>query len=154
MEIKKPNDIFVATINNPNATTYDLMTLNLNPDNTELLSKDDYTESKSVKDMFTDEDGKFDELAFNNAYSLAAAHFLEMTDDKYIKSLSEVQYSPFDITRPKNAKTFNVNVEFSKDYNPFKDKYSRSGINSIDQSNLSLREIAQQSKVYDPKTKL
>ena len=30
MEIKKPNDILVATLNNPQATTYDLMTLNLN----------------------------------------------------------------------------------------------------------------------------
>lgn len=152
MEIRKPNDIFVATINNPQATTYDLMTLDLNPDNTDLLSKDEYKESKYVKDMFTGEDGKFNDIAFDNAYTAAAYHFQEMTDDKYIQSLSEVQYSPFDITRPKDAKTFNVNVEFAKDFNPFKDRYSRSGINSIDPSSFSLRELAQQSKVFDPKT--
>ena len=152
MEIRKPNDIFVATINNPQATTYDLMTLDLNPANTDLLSKDEYKESKYVKDMFTGEDGKFDDIAFNNAYTAAAYHFQEMTDDKYLQSLSEVQYSPFDITRPKDAKTFNVNVEFAKDFNPFKDRYSRSGINSIDPSSFSLRELAQQSKIFDPKT--
>lgn len=153
MEITKANDIFVATLNNPNATTYDLMTLDLTPENTGLLTKDEYKQSKYVKDTFTSPEGKFDDLAFDNAFLTAANHYKEMTDDNYIKSLSEVQYSPFDVTRPKFGKTFNVNVEFSKDYNPFKETYSRTGINSINENEFSLRELAQQSKVYDPTTK-
>ena len=40
MKIDKPYDLFVATINNPNATTYDLMSNNMNPENTSLYSKE------------------------------------------------------------------------------------------------------------------
>ena len=152
MEIKKANDIFVATINNPNATTYDLTTLNLNPENTDLLPKDSYKESPFIQDTFKTQTGEFDQVAFDGFYNLAANHYKEMTDDAYIKSLDQVQYSPFDVTRPKGAKTFNIDVEFAKDFNPFKQLYSRTGINTVDENNFSLRELAQQSKVFDPKT--
>ena len=68
MEITKPNDIFVASLNNPSATTYDLMTLNITPDNTSLYSKDDYKQSKLVQDTFKTPDGKFDDLGFDEAF--------------------------------------------------------------------------------------
>ena len=152
MEITKPNDIFIATINNPNSTTYDLMSAQLSPDNTSLFPKEEYKASKYVQEKFKTPDGKFDDIAFNNFFALAENHYKEMTDDAYLKSLDEVEYSPFDITRPKNAKTFKVNVEFSKEINPLKQLYSRTGINSIDASPLSLREIAQQGKIFDPET--
>ena len=153
MEITKPNDIFVATLNNPTASTYDLMTLDLKPENTGLLKRDDYKQSKLIQDSFKTEDGKFDDIAFESAYKTAASHYSEMTNDEYLKGLNEITYSPFDITRPKDAKTFKVDVEFGKDYNPFKQLYSRTGVNSVDDSGFSLRELAQQSKIFDTKTK-
>ena len=152
MEITKPNDMFVASINNPNATTNDLMSLKLDANNTSLFSKDEYKATKLVQDKFKTPDGKFDDLAFNNAYTQASNHYAQMTNDDYVKSLSQVTYSPFDVTRPKDAKTSSIDVEFSKDFNPFKQLYSRSGINSIDDSQFSLRELAQQEKVFDVKT--
>ena len=152
MEITKPNDMFVASINNPNATTNDLMSLKLDANNTSLFSKADYKATKLVQDKFKTPDGKFDDIAFNNAYAQASNHYAQMTNDDYVKSLSQVTYSPFDITRPKDAKTSSIDVEFSKDFNPFKQLYSRSGINSIDDSQFSLRELAQQSKIFDPTT--
>lgn len=153
MEIKKANDILVATINNPNASTYDLMTLDLTPDNTQLLRPEDYKQSKLIQDNFSTIDGKFDEIKFNQAYNIAANHYKEMSDEDYINKLNTVEYSPFDVTRPFDATTFRTDVEFSKDFNPFKQTYSRSSINSVDESNLSLRELAQQSKVFDIDTK-
>ena len=152
MEITKPNDMFVASVNNPNATTYDLMSTDLNATNTSLYSKDQYKESKFAQDTFKTPDGKFDDMAFNNAFNIASNHYQELTNDVYLKGLDEVSYSPFDVTRPKDAQTFKVSVDFEKDFNPFKQTYSRSAINSIDDSNLSLREIAQQNKVFDPET--
>ena len=152
MEITKPNDMFVASINNPNATTNDLMSLKLDANNTSLFSKADYKATKLVQDKFKTPDGKFDDIAFNNAYAQASNHYAQMTNDDYVKSLSQVTYSPFDITRPKDAKTSSIDVEFSKDFNPFKQLYSRSGINSIDDGQFSLRELAQQSKIFDPTT--
>jgi len=154
MEIQKPNDILVAVINNPNSSTYDLMSTGLNPDNTSFFkNKDEYKNSNFIKEAFKDESGKFDDIAFDNFYNLAANHYNNMSQEVYLKSLDEVEYSPFDITRPKEAKTFKVSVDFQKEINPFKQVYSRTGVNSIDESPLSLREIAQQEKVYDPESK-
>lgn len=152
MEIQKPNDILVATINNPNSSTYDLMSAGLTPDNTSLFpDKEVYKQSDYIKELFT-QDGKFDDIAFNNAYSVASKHYEDMSNEAYLKSLSEVEYSPFDITRPAKSKTFKVNVDFEKEINPFRQTYSKIGINSIQDSDLSLREIAQQEKIFDPKT--
>jgi hypothetical protein len=153
MKITKPNDILVATINNPNSSTYDLMSIGLTPENTSFFpDKDTYKSSNYIKDIFKTEDGKFDDVSFDNFYNLASYHYQNMSDEVYLKSLDEVEYSPFDITRPKEAKTFKVGVKFEKEINPFRQLYSRTGINSIDESPFSLREIAQQEKIYDPDT--
>lgn len=152
MSITKPNDMFVATLNNPGATTFDLMTLDLSPENTGLLSREEYKQSQYIKDNFTLEDGKFDDSSFDIFYNLAATHYGEMSSEEYLKNLETVEYSPFDLTRPKESKTFSVSVEFAKDYNPFKQIYGRTGLYSIEDSDLSLRELAQQEKVFDTKT--
>lgn len=149
MEINKPNDILVATLNNPQATTYDLMTLDLNPENTSLYSKDEYKNSEFVQQKFTGEDGKFDNIAFDNFYNMAAYHYYEMSNEEYLKGLDEVQFSPFDVTRPMGGKTFKVDVEYAKEYNPFKELYGRTSLDSVDASPLSLRELAQQGKIFD-----
>jgi hypothetical protein len=152
MEILKPNDIFVASLNNPKSTTYDFMSAQLNPNNTSLFSKDQYKESKFVQDTFKDDKGQFDEIAFNNAYDIAASHYKEMSDETYLSELTEAVYSPFDISRPIGSKTFDTSVEYTKDFNPFKQLYSRTGVNSVDDNGLSLRELAQQNKIFDTKT--
>ncbi len=149
MELKKPNDIFVATINNPMATTYDLMSSEINPENTSLYTKDEYKEFPFIKKMFTTEDGNFDNLSFDKFYDVAEGHYNRLTEVDYLNSLDQVWYSPFDITRPKEAKTFNVSVEYGKDFNPFKQTYGKTDVFSVDESNFSLRELAQRGKIFD-----
>lgn len=151
MDIKRPNDILVATINSPNATTFDFLSADINPENTSLYTKDEYKQSDFIKNTFKDQNGNFDDVKFNEAYNKAALNYKEMSDKKYLDDLDTIMYSPFDITRPKDAKTFKVEVGYSKDINPFKELYSRTAINSIDESPLSLREIAQQGKIFDTK---
>jgi hypothetical protein len=153
MEITKPNDIFVASLNNPESTTYDLMSADLTPDNTSFYKKEDYLQSKFVQDKFKTPDGQFDSSGFDLAFNKAASHYKEMTDENFLDNLGKAVYSPFDITRPLESKTFTPEVEFKLDFNPFKYLYSRSGINSVDENPLSVRELAQQNKVYDPDTK-
>lgn len=152
MEITKPNDILVATLNSPNATAYDLMSNNILGGNTSFFSKDKYKESKYIQDQFKKEDGEFDDLAFNNAYDMAKDKFVQLTNEQYIKGLDKMTYSPFDITRPKEAQVFNVGTIYSKDINPFKELQGWTGIGSTNVSPLSLRELAQQSKVFDSET--
>jgi hypothetical protein len=121
MEINKPNDILVATLNSPNATAYDLMANNVLGNNTSFFSKDEYKKSQYVQEAFKTEDGKFDDMAFNSAYALAQDKFTQLTDAQYLKGLDKMVYSPFDITRPKDAQTFTVGSIYNKDINPFKE---------------------------------
>jgi hypothetical protein len=153
MNIVKPNDILVASINNPNSTTLDFLSADVTPDNTSLFKKEDYLTSPLIQKKFTDEKGQFNTIAFDEAYNKAASHYKEMTDDSFLKNLTEATYSPFDVTRPLGAKTFDTRAQFTPDFNPFKQLYSRTGINSVDDNSFTLRELAQQNKVYDPETK-
>lgn len=152
MEITKPNDILITTLNQPQLTPYDLLSNNINGTNTSLLSKEEYKQSPYVQKAFTGEDGKFNDVSFDQAYNLAQQNFFQLTNQEYLKGLDEIKYSPFDLTRPKFADTFKVSATMEKEYNPFKEKRGWTGIGSVDLSNLSLREIAQQGKIFDPET--
>jgi hypothetical protein len=122
MEIVKPNDILIATLNNPALTPYDLLSNNINGDNTSFFSKDEYKQSDYVQKAFKTEKGTFDDEAFNKAYNLAQNNFYQLTNEEYLKNLDTIEYSPFDLTRPKFAKTFNVSATLEKEYNPFKER--------------------------------
>ena len=69
MEVK-PNDMFLATINNPNAKTYDFINNNVTSENTQILSKDDYRHKDTIQAQFTNEEGKFDDVMFDNFYNV------------------------------------------------------------------------------------
>ena len=153
MEIKKPNDILIATLSNPGATPYDLLSSNITGENTSLLSKDDYKKSNYIQEAFKDENGKFNDSAFNHAYDLAQNNFYNLTNQEYLENLNKVEYSPFDITRPKLSKTFDVSAKMVKEDNPFEVRKGWAGIGTEIESPLSLRELAQKEKVYDPTTK-
>lgn len=145
----KQNDMLLATLANPGAKPHDFLNNDLNPENTQLLDKDFYKSKRVIKEQFTLPDGKFDEQGFNNAYNLALNNYNLISNEESLKELEKVEYDPFDAMRPVGSQVYSVDVKFSKDYNPFKQVYSRSSINSIDKSKLSLKEIAQQGKIYD-----
>lgn len=152
MEVKKPNDIFVATLNNPNSSPYDFIGEELTPENTSLFDRDSYMETDYIQETFKNDEGVFDEQAFDDAYMKAAAYYKTMSDEDFLDNLATIEYSPFDITRPIASKTFTPEVVYDMDFNPFKEVYSRRGINSITPGELSPRELAQKNKVYDPET--
>lgn len=145
----KTKDMFLATMYNPSATTYDFFNNDITPANTRLLDKDFYEKQDIVKEKFLTDDGKFDRVNFDNFYNLALHNYNLMSNEKTIEKLDSVDYDPFDNTKPFGGPTFNVDVKFSKDINPFKQLYSRDYVNSITESNFSLRELAQRGKVYD-----
>ena len=150
MEIQKPNDMFVAVIQKPDLNVFDLSKSDILPDNTQLLSLDKYKTLDKVQSLFKTESGAFDEGAFTAAYAKAATLYQELSSDKSLASALE--YDPMDFTAPKNAKKMDVNPIAKVDYNPFKSLYSQTGVNSIDSSDLSLRELAQQNKIFDVST--
>ena len=150
MENKQPNDIFVALLQKSDASVFDLAASDMVPANTQLLPMEDYKQSDVVQQMFKTPSGDFNEDAFNQTYKRAAELYNTLDTDKTLASALE--YDPFDFTAPKGSKKIDVRPTAMKDVNPFKQLYSRTGVNTVDTNNLSLRELAQQSKIFDVKT--
>lgn len=148
MEIQKPNDIFTAVLMKPDVNEFDLTKSNVLPDNTQLLAPEDYKKLPKVQELFTNPtNGKFDDIKFNTDYSKAAQLYTDMASNKTL--FKALEYDPMDFTAPIGSKKIDVRPTITKDINPFKELYSRTGINSIDESDLSMRELAQQGKVFD-----
>ena len=147
MDIQKPNDIFAAYLQKPDINIFDLSKSNISSTNTQLLSQDDYKKSPTIQKMFSDTNGNFDTSKFNEAYIKAADLYKNLDS---VHSLSKaIEYDPTDFTAPVGSKKIDVRPTITGDFNPFKNLYSRTGINSIDQSDLSIRELAQQGNIYD-----
>lgn len=62
-QLLKPNDMFVATMDNVGASTLDLVANDITFDNTQFLSEEEYKRTPLVQKMFT-KDGVFNEDAF------------------------------------------------------------------------------------------
>ena len=149
-EIKNQNDILVATLSNPQATTLDLVKSNIMPNNTGFLSMDEYRDTKLVKRTFTDDKGIFNEDAFKTTYLAAGKKYQELTDkDVYTNLEKELEYSPTSMYKPRGAKTYSTSPALLKVKNPFD---QQSGITSLfgqTPISKSIRELAQNNKIWD-----
>lgn len=147
MEAQYKNDMFVATLVNPNATLQDFVASGLNSDNTNLLTPEEYKQTKVVKEQFS-KDGVFDDQKFNDFYYLAANKYRELTDnnaeDRLVDLItydSSSRYAEFDKIR-------NDQPTVTKIQNPFDEKIGISSLFGESASNKSMRELAQMNTHY------
>ena len=148
----KQNDWMVATINNPTYDSQDFQYLSgLTLDNTQLLSREDYLKSPFIREnaAFKDKDGNFDEQLFDNVYREAVQKFQDFSTESEI---NEYQYSMWDVLRPEDGKIKDLNFQMSKEKNPQRISIGIAGINEVAGSDKSMKELAQNSKIYDPAT--
>lgn len=148
----KQNDWIVATVNNPTYDAQDFQYLSgLTLDNTQLLPKEAYLKSSFIREnqAFKDKDGNFDEQIFDNVYKEAVQKFQEFSTESEVDNY---QYSMWDVLRPEDGKIKDLNFRMSKEKNPQHISVGVAGINEIANSDKSMRELAQSSKIYDPAT--
>lgn len=150
MENIKAHDMLLSTLANPQAKTLDFIDNGITTENTQLLKKDEYKNKDFIKARFTGNDGKFDEKSFDYAYNVALYNFNNISNEKALENLDEVEYEFYDWTRPMDSKARAVDIKYSTDFNTFQTLYNREHFGSITGSKLSLREIAQTGRVYDP----
>ena len=150
MELNKPNDMFVTSILTPDVKVLDLLSSEITSDNTSFFNKEQYKDTKFVKEAFKNEEGNFDELKFNDAYTKAAELFEELSSDNFLKN--NLEWDAFDLTKPTDAKVKQNDLKIEQDLNPYKSLYGRTSLNSVDAGDLTIRELAQQSKIFDTKS--
>ena len=148
----KQNDWIVASINNPTFDAGDFQHISdMTLDNTQLLSKDQYLKSRYIRenDLFKNTQGEFSEELFDRFYQGAAQKFAEFSTENIVDNY---EYSMWDVMRPNNGKVKDVNFHLGIQQNPEHISIGVAGFNEVSKSGKSQRELAQNSKIYDPAT--
>ena len=154
MNTSKPNDWFLAITENPTFSLSDFESVGLTTENTALQSKDVYRNSNYVKEIFTDDQGKFDEVSFNKHYDAVAQAYNIYANDQYEKDvLTDIEWDPYNAWRPNGAKVKQPGFKVVQEVNPLHQAKGFGGIGSISNPTITAYEAAQQQKVQDWKTK-
>lgn len=140
-------DLFYDLLANPQLALGDLEAVGHSTQNTRLFSRDYYKNNEKVREKFTDQNGTFNEKAFNQEYSLAAAYYKGMTDDSYNKNL--IEYTKFDkdniLVDPK-LRTLDDAPQIFAAPNPTRDTTSLIEVGKTTSSGKSAEEVAQAEK--------
>lgn len=138
----KQNDWLVAGLLNPEFNTSDFLISGLTPDNTQLLTAEQYKKSSFVRDRFT-EDGVFNEQKFDDFYKKRAEEFgkLQSMDVK-----DTFVYSPFDTKAKPNSSVQSPNYSLDIVANPNREV---NVLGATHDGGFSQRELAQQSRIWD-----
>ena len=147
----KQNDWLVATLNNPTFEVGDFQhILDMNLDNTQMLSKDQYLKSRYIRENpIFQTDGQFDNSKFDSFYSQQLQRFGEFSTEK---TIDNYEYSMWDVMRPKEGRVKEETVQFDVIANPEHIRVGVEGFNAVTYSDQSKKELAQKSKIYDSKT--
>lgn len=148
----KQNDWIVAKINNPEYDAQDFKYISdLTLDNTQFLPKNAYIDSDLVtkNKQFQNDKGEFKESLFDTFYAKAASDFQDFSAENEI---DDYQYSMWDVRRPKNGKVKDIGFTLETVKNPDHNRVGAYGFNQITPSGKSRRELAQNSRIYDPAT--
>lgn len=149
-EINKPNDIFVSTVLNGDVGFFDLTQNGITAANTQLLSPETYKESSFVKNNFSDENGAFDESKFMSTYVMAAKQYQDLLNDNLYKNIENyIEYNQNDIFAKPESKKATVGYEISTELNPTRRSHGVSSLFEYGKVTNSMRELAQQSKIWD-----
>lgn len=127
-----------------------LPNLGITASNTDLKPKDDYMNIPEVQERFKNKDGSFDQDAFDKYYDGALKTYNEFVSDEFDKELvDEYIYAPYDLSvlNPEDVKLPEVYVR--KVANPTAKTYGMTMLGIEDPGRLSIREAAQNSKVWD-----
>lgn len=147
----KKNDWFATLLYNPDLSLAELEQLNIIPENSALLKKEDYKNIPEVKEAFSDKDGNFKEAEFNGFYDGALALYNKYANKEYeqkIPILHEYLDSKWD--RPLEQPTMDVNPTFDLKDNVLRDPYKTYILAKEDDfESKTPKEIAESQEVVD-----
>lgn len=148
---KKEHDMLLALMSKQDANSLDFAKSGMNIDNTQLLQKEEYKTSEFIKKSFTDQNGKFNELAFNTLHDMAQRRFAELAEEKTLDDIaSDLEYGNYALFVPEGAKRRDITPKGRHyEYNPLNQSIGIEGDYWSDPE-ITVKEAAQQNRIYDP----
>lgn len=147
------NDWLALQLYNPDITFDDLSKLDVNAENTILKSREDYVNMPQIQEAFRKQDGSFDQDKFDKYYDSALRTYNTFISEEFDKQVyDDYIYSPYDTT-PYSEDQLNVpEVAVMHVPNPFQKTNGISNMLAEPMAKLSIREAAQNAKVFDYET--
>ena len=145
------NDWIVAGLNNPEFTPYDFSTIaELNLNNTQMLSADEYMKSNFIQnhDMFKDESGNFSEDKFKQYHQKRLEDFREFQEQEFPKG---PQLDMFDTDRTKDSRIKDIRFDLGRHVNPDRQAVGIEGVRVWSDPTQTKSEIAQSQNIWDTK---
>ena len=146
---QKPNDIFIATVNSPDASILDMYRSNITAENTSLLTAEEYMNTPFVKKNFT-KDGVFDQESFTVAYNKAKQNYEDLADQQSYEGLEKyLEYDIDNVYRPKDAKVRDTSFSFQVEQNPLHQSIGSQGLGLVSKPLKTEKEVAQGNRIWD-----
>ena len=145
------NDWIVAGLNNPDFTSYDFSTIaNMNLNNTQILSADEYLKSNFIKnhEMFKDDSGNFSESKFRQYHQKRIEDFREFQEQEFPKG---PQLDMFDTDRTKESRVKDIRFDLGRHVNPDRQAVGIEGVRIWSDPTKTKSEIAQSQNIWDTK---
>jgi hypothetical protein len=103
--MEKQNDFLAAQLNAPdNFTLVDFYAHGLTPDNTGLKDKDYYKSIKQVQEQFSNNDGTFNDVAFDQFYDSVRRSYNDWAEGDFVESfINNIARSPENIQQMNNS---------------------------------------------------
>lgn len=177
MEEKEYDLLLSLSDNGGSASIVDLVDAGMTTENTAFYDKETYKKNDTIKQKFTDQEGNFNDKAFDSYYTYAANAYNQMGQLQDIKKADSLfndegqlntswkritennaynlatYYNDNFLIGRKDRKTKNLNFKYSTLNNPDMSTigFSKS-LNNIEESPYSLREIASMQEAKDSET--
>lgn len=148
--MNKNYDWFDVMISNPDLSVQDFSIAGINDTNTTLKDANYYKDLDVVKEKFIDpETQKFDSKAYEQYYDSVARVYDNYMQSIFNKRAIDKDYSYQEL---KDMMKLDGSVFLEKVPNPTKEKKGIEGVFTTTKGTLSMREAAQNSRVYDYNT--
>lgn len=147
----KENDWIVTKLNNPDFTPAQLDAAGVTPENTGLLTADQYKKSPVIQEAFKNkETGKFDEAQFNTFYNRQAKDYNIFATKQYQDTLeSDYKYARTDTSRPSGSQIRDIKLEVDRISNPDRLTTGLEAVNVEGARTQSASEIAQSRSIFN-----
>lgn len=153
-ENTKKNDWFATLLYNPDLSLAELEQLNILPDNSALLKREDYKNIPEVKEAFSDQNGNFKESEFNGFYDGALSLYNKYANGEYEKKIPILhEYLDSKWDRPLEGRVADTNPTFDIKDNALRDPYKTYILTQEDDfESKTPKEIAESQEVVDYRT--
>ena len=149
----RENDYFLNQLTNPDFSENDFRNIGLTTDNTSIEDRDTYKSLDFIQsNPLFQTDGAFDEAKFDRFYNYSLYSYNQFANSEATEQIAKQDFFRDDIYASYDERTQQEETYITREANPLRQRKGLIHANDVQESPMSIREIAQTQKVWDEAT--